>query len=220
MSRTDPLAGSSWSDPETVAAFSRSPPNQVLMGYDEAAAARQAGRRALDLGCGAGRNAVPLAQRGWTVLGTDLSWPMLVAGAARARDAGVEARTAWALSPMERLPLPDASVDLVVAHGVWNLAPSSDVFRGALAEAARVARPGAGLFVFTFPGTPSPTMPCRWTARASSSRSSRAGPSAFLPPPSSTSSWPGWASCPTAPSPSPSTTVPPRESAAWAANPR
>ncbi len=150
MSRTDPLAGSSWSDPETVAAFSRSPPNQVLMGYADAAAARQAGRRALDLGCGAGRNAVPLAQRGWTVLGTDLSWPMLVAGAARARDAGVEARTAWALSPMERLPLPDASVDLVVAHGVWNLAPSSDVFRGAVAEAARVARPGAGLFVFTF----------------------------------------------------------------------
>ena len=38
----------------------------------------------------------------------------------------------------------------MVAHGVWNLAVSGDEFRQAVAEAARVARPGAGLFVFTF----------------------------------------------------------------------
>ena len=38
----------------------------------------------------------------------------------------------------------------MVAHGIWNLAPSTGVFRRALAEAARVARPGAALFVFTF----------------------------------------------------------------------
>jgi SAM-dependent methyltransferase len=44
----------------------------------------------------------------------------------------------------------DASVDLVVAHGIWNLARSAAEFRRAIAEAARVARPGAGLFLFTF----------------------------------------------------------------------
>lgn len=146
----DPLAGSNWSAPATVAGFSNSPPNQVLMGFAEAVASRGAGRKALDLGCGAGRNAVPLAQRGWSVLGTDLSWPMLLAGAERARGAAVSERTAWVLSPMEAVPAPDASVDLVVAHGIWNLAPSVGVFRAAVAEAARVARPGAALFVFTF----------------------------------------------------------------------
>ena len=51
---------------------------------------------------------------------------------------------------MDHLPLRDASVDLVVAHGIWNLARSAAELRRAIAEAARVARPGAGLFVFTF----------------------------------------------------------------------
>jgi len=32
-------------------------------------------RRVLDLGCGAGRNAIPLARLGWDVLGIDLSIP-------------------------------------------------------------------------------------------------------------------------------------------------
>lgn len=133
-----------------VAGFSTSPPNQVLLGFADAVAARAPGRHALDLGCGAGRNAIPLAQRGWSVLGTDLSWPMLRAGAERARAANVSDRTAWTLAPMERIPAGDDTVDLVVAHGIWNLAPSARVFRAAVAEAARVARPGAGLFVFTF----------------------------------------------------------------------
>jgi hypothetical protein len=51
---------------------------------------------------------------------------------------------------MGAVPLPDASVDLIVAHGIWNLAASEAEFRAAVREAARVARPGAGLFVFTF----------------------------------------------------------------------
>jgi hypothetical protein len=38
----------------------------------------------------------------------------------------------------------------VIAHGIWNLAPSSAMFRRAVHEAARVAKAGAALFVFTF----------------------------------------------------------------------
>jgi hypothetical protein len=41
-------------------------------------------------------------------------------------------------------------MDLIVAHGIWNLARSGADFRGAVREAARAARPGAALFVFTF----------------------------------------------------------------------
>ena len=44
----------------------------------------------------------------------------------------------------------DRSADLVIAHGIWNLARSSAEFRAGVAEAARIARPGAALFVFTF----------------------------------------------------------------------
>jgi hypothetical protein len=51
---------------------------------------------------------------------------------------------------MHALPVPDAACDLIVAHGIWNLARSSSEFRAAVREAARAARNGAALFVFTF----------------------------------------------------------------------
>lgn len=146
----DPLAGSKWSEPDTVAGFVRAPPNAALLRF-AAAELRRAGQgRAIDLGCGAGRNAVPLARLGWSVLGIDLSRPMLSAARARARDGDLGDRLGLALAPMDRIPAPDHAFDLVIAHGIWNLAPSVAVFERALGEAARVSRPGAGLFVFTF----------------------------------------------------------------------
>lgn len=141
---TDPLAGSSWSEAGTVAGFVRSPPNQRLIAY--ASPRLHPSLRVLDIGCGAGRNAVPLAQLGARVLGTDLSRPML--DAARAREAG--GRLQLALARMDQLPIRDYSAGLVIAHGIWNLARSGDEFRRAVREAARAAAPEARLFVFTF----------------------------------------------------------------------
>ncbi|HSG50339.1 MAG TPA: methyltransferase domain-containing protein, partial [Longimicrobiales bacterium] len=67
----DPLAGSTWSDPATVAGFTQAAPNQALLGYADAVAAASPGRRVLDLGCGAGRNAVALARAGARVIAVD-----------------------------------------------------------------------------------------------------------------------------------------------------
>ena len=75
---------------------------------------------------------------------------MLEAARRRVVEEGIDGRVALARARMDGLPLAQASVDLVIAHGVWNLARSDAEFRRAGAEAARVARPGAGLFVFTF----------------------------------------------------------------------
>src|SRR6185503_8080573 len=50
----------------------------------------------------------------------------------------------------ESIPAKDRTFDLVIAHGIWNLARSAAQFRRALDETARVARPDAALFVFTF----------------------------------------------------------------------
>jgi len=133
-----------------VAGFAQSSPNPVLMRFAERELARVGTGRAIDLGCGAGRNAVPLAHMGWKVLGTDLSWPMLEAAAERARADEVRDRLKLVLAPMDGLPARDRAFDLVIAHGIWNLAPSAAVFRRALREASRAARPGAALFVFTF----------------------------------------------------------------------
>jgi SAM-dependent methyltransferase len=146
----DPLAGSSWSAPATVAGFARSSPNETLMRFARNHLARIGVGRLLDLGCGAGRNAVPLAREGWEVLATDLSWPMLRAAARRVEDEGLGRRLGLALAPMDLVPAADGVFDVVVAHGIWNLARSAAEFRRAVAEAARVARGGARLFVFTF----------------------------------------------------------------------
>jgi SAM-dependent methyltransferase len=140
------MAGSAWSAPGTVESFSRSAPNPVLMQYVARHRQRSPARRVLDIGCGAGRNAVPLAMSGLDVIGTDLSWPMLAAAAARPSGG----RHRVVLAPMHALPVRDRSIDVIVAHGIWNLARSADEFRQAIAEAARVAADGAALFVFTF----------------------------------------------------------------------
>ena len=70
MTTRDPLAGSPWSAPSTVSGFVQSPPNDALL--QAAADEWRAPAHLLDIGCGAGRNAVPLARAGWTVYGTDL----------------------------------------------------------------------------------------------------------------------------------------------------
>jgi SAM-dependent methyltransferase len=111
---------------------------------------RHGDARALDIGCGAGRNALPLARLGWKVAGTDLSWPMLCAAANRTHEHGLDDRLHVVLAPMGSIPARDRSFDLIIAHGIWNLARSAAEFRLALDEAARVAKLGAGLFVFTF----------------------------------------------------------------------
>jgi SAM-dependent methyltransferase len=149
--RTMPISAAlaPWTSAETVAGFARSSPNDVLIRY--AAGLRAAGATmAVDIGCGAGRNAIPLAQQGWDVLGTDLSWPMLEAARDRANRESPSRRVWFSHAPMEALPAGDETADLLVAHGIWNLAESSAQFRAAVREAARVARTGAGLFVFTF----------------------------------------------------------------------
>jgi len=139
-----------WEDAGVVRGFSTAAPNQVLLDFVRRELTRRPRLRVLDLGCGAARNAAPLAAAGATVLGADVAWPMLEAARRRVEAAGVGRRVALVRAPMDRLPLRDASVDIVVAHGVWNLARSAAELRRAIDEAARVARPGAGLFVFTF----------------------------------------------------------------------
>lgn len=143
-------AASPWSHASTVAGFAQSSPNPVLVRFAEAERAQGRGRRALDIGCGAARNALPLARQGWQVIGVDLSAPMLTAAAERVREEAGADRALFVRAEMDALPVADGTMDLIVAHGIWNLADSAVRFRHGVREAARVAAPGAALFVFTF----------------------------------------------------------------------
>jgi SAM-dependent methyltransferase len=139
-----------WEHPQTVAGFTTGGPNQVLMAWAARFRGASPRPRCLDIGCGAARNAVALSAAGFRVVGTDLSVPMLVGAQVRLAFTPLDVPVDLVLAPMAPLPFRDRQFDLVVAHGIWNLAHSGAEFRAAVAEAARVARPGAGLFLFTF----------------------------------------------------------------------
>ncbi|MEU5383652.1 class I SAM-dependent methyltransferase [Kitasatospora cineracea] len=112
--------------------------------------------RALDLGCGHGRNALHLAARGFRVDAVDLS-PVAVAwGEERARAAGADVRfhcgDAFALSADE-LPGP---YDLVVDSGcLHHLPPHRRI--GYLALLDRVLAPGGHLALTAFAAGPDGT---------------------------------------------------------------
>lgn len=144
----EPRVSPRWEHPQTVAGFATALPNEQLLAFARRVLSGRNDATCLDIGCGAARNSGPLAELGYRVTGTDLAEPMLVA--ARERLAGSDLKVEFIHAPMAPLPFGDAEFDLVVAHGIWNLARSTAEFRSAVSEAARVAKTGAGLFVFTF----------------------------------------------------------------------
>lgn len=144
------VVSSRWTAEQTVNAFVGGTPNQVLMSHAQRWLDTAPGGRVLDLGCGAARNAAPLAELGFRVTGIDLSEPMLRAAAVVAARSGAPERLDFVHCGMTPLPFEDNTFDAVIAHGIWNLATTDDRLRAAIGEAARVAKSGAPLFVFTF----------------------------------------------------------------------
>jgi arsenite methyltransferase len=71
-------------------------------------------------------------------IGLDMTDEMLERARANAREAGVD-NAEFVKGFIEEIPLPDASVDVVISNCVINLAADK---RKVLAEAARVLRPG------------------------------------------------------------------------------
>ena len=102
------------------------------------------GETVLDLGCGAGTDLLIAAQMAGptgSVIGVDMTPAMLH----RARDsAAAMGLTNVELheSLVERLPLPDAGVDVVISNGVIDLVPDKDAV---FSELDRVLRPGGRL---------------------------------------------------------------------------
>lgn len=98
----------------------------------------------LDLCCGHGRHAVPLAQRGYRVTGLDLSEVFLRRAEADARSTGVEVR--WMHGDMRSIPFEnefDAVINIFTSFGYFD---SDDENRGVLNEVSKALKPG-GVFL-------------------------------------------------------------------------
>ena len=103
-------------------------------------------RDLLDIGTGTGRVIEVLAPRVGQALGIDQSREMLAVARVNLERAGI-ANGMVRLGDMYQLPLPDASFDAVVIHQVLHYADRPAM---AIAEAARVLRPGGVLAVVDF----------------------------------------------------------------------
>src|SRR4051795_1608112 len=98
----------------------------------------------LDLGCGAGTDLLIAAQMTGAegrVIGVDMTSSMLARARASADEMGL-ANVELHESLIESLPLPDASVDVVISNGVIDLVPDKDAV---FDEIDRVLRPGGRL---------------------------------------------------------------------------
>jgi arsenite methyltransferase len=99
------------------------------------------GEVVLDLGSGGGADVLISARRvapTGRAIGLDMTDEMLEVARANAREAGVD-NVEFVKGYIEEIPLPDASVDVVISNCVINLAADK---RKVLAETARVLRPG------------------------------------------------------------------------------
>jgi SAM-dependent methyltransferase len=105
--------------------------------------------RALDVGCGSGRDAVYLAKRGWRVTAVDFSEEALATARRRAAEEG--AQVEWVqgdVGRLDRLEL-EPGYSLIYDFGcIQGLGDSSR--RGAAAGVSRLAAPGATFLIFAF----------------------------------------------------------------------
>lgn len=105
-----------------------------------------AGERILDVGCGAGVDAILAAMMAGpdgSAVGVDMVPEMLARAASNRKMTGVQ-NVSFQNAAGNNLPFPDDSFDVVISNGVINLIPDKE---GALTEIHRVLKPGGRLMV-------------------------------------------------------------------------
>lgn len=104
------------------------------------------GMRVLDVAAGTGNASIPAAERGASVVASDLTPELLEAGRSRAGSSGLELE--WAEADAENLPFDDESFDVVISSIGAMFAPHHQEVAD---ELVRVCRPGGtiGLLSWT-----------------------------------------------------------------------
>ena len=116
--------------------------------------------RALDLGCGTGKNAVYLARHGWEAVGVDIS--LIAILQARWRAFAADARCQFHQADVTDLHFLEDPFDLALDIGCLHSLPLGDRESYA-AEVARLTRPGGWYMLYAFTPRP-PDSPARGIA--------------------------------------------------------
>src|SRR6187399_2500803 len=137
----DPITSNLYSDEETGAVPDSAVAVSLGCGNPTALAALEPGQTVLDLGSGGGIDVLLSARRvGPTgkVYGLDMTDDMLALARENQRQTGLP-NVEFLKGQIEAIPLPDASVDVIISNCVINLSGDKD---RVLAEAFRVLKPG------------------------------------------------------------------------------
>jgi SAM-dependent methyltransferase len=137
----DPITSNLYSEAEAAALPAAAKAASLGCGNPTALAELKAGETVLDLGSGGGIDVLLSARRvGPTgrAYGLDMTDEMLALARDNQRKAGVE-NVEFLKGEIEQIPLPDASVDVIISNCVINLSADKD---RVLTEAFRVLKPG------------------------------------------------------------------------------
>lgn len=104
------------------------------------------GGRVLDLGCGPGADIAVLLQKGFDVVGLDITRPFLDAAADRLRGGEQPGTGAFVRGDMRTLPFAPGSFDGIWGSGSFHHVPRAQAVQTA-AECHRVLRSGGHLFL-------------------------------------------------------------------------
>ena len=142
----DPITSNLYAGAETAALPADAVAASLGCGNPTALAELAPGETVLDLGSGGGIDVLLSARRvgaAGRAYGLDMTDEMLALARENQRKAGLE-NVEFLKGEIESIPLPDASVDVIISNCVINLSADKDrVF----AEALRVLRPGGRLAV-------------------------------------------------------------------------
>lgn len=118
--------------------------------------ARRAKGPVLELGCGTGRIAIPVARTGVHVVGVDRSDDMLAHARRRSRRARLAASISWVRADIRSLPFQEpAPFDLVMApYGILQSLVRESDLKAALGSVARLLAPGGVFGVDLVPDLP------------------------------------------------------------------
>lgn len=116
------------------------------LGFLESVFGAPAGQRILDLACGAGRHAIPLADRGYRVTGVDISDEFLARGKALAEASGADVE--WHRGDIADLPWSEEFDGALCFGNTFGFFDPQTMLR-VLASAARSLKRGGALVVET-----------------------------------------------------------------------
>jgi SAM-dependent methyltransferase len=142
----DPITSRLYTASETACVPAEATAASLGCGNPTALAELEAGETVLDLGSGGGIDVLLSAKRvGPTgkAYGLDMTDEMLALARENQGKAGME-NVEFLKGEIEQIPLPDASVDVIISNCVINLSADKD---RVLAEAFRVLKPGGRLAV-------------------------------------------------------------------------